>query len=170
MFRCPSSRRSLLYSCSGPRRGGGRAPSSIGRRGAAPGSAPVVALDLARRAREAAFRRERSRAECSLFVWAVGAPRRRKRAGRWAPSSSAGSYKARAGCATAARVRPPARRGTGAVAPPSKVRGPRDASRRSRPDAQPPGTGGEGTRKTQRQKTYTLRSATRGPARVSQRF
>ena len=40
--------------------------------GAAPGSAPVVALDLARREREAAFRRERSRAECSLFVsWAL---------------------------------------------------------------------------------------------------
>ena len=68
--------------------------------GAAPGSAPVVALDLARREREAAFRRERSRAECSLFVWVVGAPRRRKSAG-------AGAKLVRLALVTPVRVGPP---------------------------------------------------------------
>ncbi len=159
MFRCPSSRRSLRYACSGPRRGGGRAPSSSGPWGAAPGSAPVVALDLARREREAArVRRERSLAHGSSCRGL--SPRRRAAAAGAGPSRpSAGSYDVRGWPSVGARARPPARRGAGAAAPPSKVRGPRDASPGSlprRPTAWGP-RAGEGTRKPQRQKTYTLR-------------
>ena len=116
----------------------------------------MVALDLARREREAAFRRERSRAECSLFV------------GPWARLEGvkvpgAGRRELVPGVTTCGvgRLRAPARtswdRGRGA-----SIKSPRSPRRLARepppmPNRREP-RAGEGTRKPQRQKTYTLRS------------
>ena len=138
---------------------GERHPLAV-RGGAAPTLVVLLSLGPDARARGCP-RPPRALSRARLFVsWALASTACGGGPGAEAKKPSAGPCNSRAGWSTADRARPPARRGTGAVAPPSKVRGPRDASPESlprRPTAGGP-RAGEGTRKPQRQKTYTLRS------------